>query len=398
MNVLPKRAVWVVIAILIAAALYLAMKPKPVLVDTAQILSGPLVVTVDEEGVTRVRDVYTVSSPISGKLDRISLEEGDAVTSDDTVVALIHPLESPFLDERTRNELAASVDAARSAVALAQVELQRSKTAFQLADSEYNRASRLAKTNVISERSLERAYSELQLQNAQVASAEATIRLRKAELASAEARLMQPDSETGIRNNDSCCVSLRSPVDGVVLQVFVRSEQPVSSGARILEIGDTSELEIVVDVLSSDAVDIKPGAHVAISDWGGNNELEAVVRRVDPAAFTRVSALGIEEQRVNIILDIEDPPVTLGHGYRVYTRLTVWESENSLRIPIGALFRDSGNWAVFKVDDGVLNRLEVDIGKMNDTHAEVLGGLNDGDSVVVFPNDLLKDGSLVEAR
>ena len=389
---------WGFAAVAILAAAYLAVKPAPVLVDTAEVEAKPMVVTISEEGETRVSDIYTVASPIAGKLDRISLREGDQVSGGKTLVALIQPLESPFLDQRTRNELTAAVEAARSAVALAQVELQRAKTAFNLAESEYSRAYRLAGSSAISESSLEQAYSELQLQKAQVSSAEATIRLRKAELTTAEARLIQPETVSGMGADMDCCVSVLAPVDGVVLDVFVRSEQPVTAGARLLDIGDTGKLEVVVELLSRDAVAVRPGTRVIIDGWGGEQTLSATVRRVDPAAFTRVSALGIEEQRVNVIMDLDTSPPELGHAYRVYTRLVIWESEEALQVPLGALFRHQGQWAAFIAVGGKAKLVTVKTGRMNDSQAEVLEGLAAGDRVIVYPSDLLEDGSLIEAR
>jgi HlyD family secretion protein len=386
------------LALAILAGFYLAMREKPILVDTAMVKRGEMQVTIKEEGITQVKDVYTVSAPIAGHLDRTTLEEGASVAAHQTVVARIHPPEPPFLDERTLAEYTAAAEAARSAVALAEVEHARAEKSLDLARSEYNRASQLAKTNVVSERALEQAYNDLQLQEAQVASTEAVISLRKAELASALARLRQPRDINAAASGVDCCIELTSPVDGVILKVLARSEQAVAQGAPIIEIGDPTKLEIVVDLQSSDAPRVQPGSRAIISDWGGDTDLSATVRRIDPAAFTQVSSLGIEEQRVNVILDLDTVRPELGHGYRVLASLVVWSADDVLQIPIGALFRSGGEWAAFAVSDGRAELRRIEIGRINDEFAQITGGLDEGDTVILYPNDVLQDGSLVEPR
>jgi HlyD family secretion protein len=386
------------LALAILAGFYLAMREKPILVDTAMVKRGEMQVTIKEEGITQVKDVYTVSAPIAGHLDRTTLEEGASVAAHQTVVARIHPPEPPFLDERTLAEYTAAAEAARSAVALAEVEHARAEKSLDLARSEYNRASQLAKTNVVSERALEQAYNDLQLQEAQVASTEAVISLRKAELASALARLRQPRDINAAASGVDCCIELTSPVDGVILKVLARSEQAVAQGAPIIEIGDPTKLEIVVDLQSSDAPRVQPGSRAIISDWGGDTDLSATVRRIDPAAFTQVYSLGIEEQRVHVILDLDTVRPELGHGYRVLASLVVWSADDVLQIPIGALFRSGGEWAAFAVSDGRAELRRIEIGRINDEFAQITGGLDEGDTVILYPNDVLQDGSLVEPR
>lgn len=392
-----KRLGLLVVVVAVAAAFYMALRDKPVLVDSANVSEGPMRVTIDQEGVTRVRDVYTVSSPIAGQLDRTTLEEGDAVKANDTVIASIHPLVPPFHNQRTQAELVAAVEAARSAVSLAQVELQRSQTALNLARSDLDRATRLSQTNIISQREFEKAQNDVALLQAQVNSAAANIRLRKAQLASAEIRITQPE-DTERTDDSDCCMQLRVPVDGVVLKVLTKSEQALLQGTGIAEIGDPSEIEIVVDLLSADAVRIRPGAEALITNWGGDVDLKAVVRRIDPAAFTKISALGIEEQRVNAVLDLKEPEPKLGHAFRVFARLVVWESENVLTVPIGALFRSGSDWSVFRIEGERAALIKLKIGHMNSHSAEILEGLDIGDRVVLYPNDLLEDGGLVAER
>lgn len=374
-----------------------ALREKPVLVDLAHVVSAPMKVTIDEEGVTRVKDVYTVSAPITGHMARTKLEEGDLVT-DGQMIASIHPLEPPFLDDRTRAELQAVIEAARAGVLMAEVDRQRAQTALDLAQSEYQRAQQLGTTNIVPESQVERAFGEFQLQSAQLASAKASIDLRKAELASAEAKLTQPGVSGSAHTEETCCVAVSSPIDGVVLKVAAQSEQAVITGAQIAEIGDLGEIEIKVDLLSSDAVRIERGASVEISDWGGDALLNATVRRVEPAGFTKVSALGIEEQRVNAILDLDNPPQGLGHGYRVLARLTAWQSESTLQVPISALFRSAGSWAVFVAEEDRARLKLIEIGEMNVAMAQVLDGLQQDDIVILFPSDQLEDGRKIQNR
>lgn len=367
-----------------------ALREQPALVDVAVVAEGPMQVTIREEGRTRVRDVYTVSAPIAGHLSRTVLEEGDPVVANETVVAAIHPLDPPLIDRRTEAELLAARDAARSGVGIAESELQRVATGLQLAEDELTRALKLFGPGVISESALQKAQNEVDLNRAAVEAARATVAFRRAELASAEARLLMPSPRGG--DEDSCCVSLLAPIDGSVLAVHAQSEQAVTLGTPIADIGDTTKLEIVVDLLSSDAVRIGAGTVATITGWGGDEALPAVVRRVAPAAFTKVSALGIEEQRVNAVLDLGESDPRLGHAYRVFAQMRVWSCDLCLTVPIPALFRGGSDWNAFVLADGRLRRTKVDIGRLNDETAQVLGGLLPGDVVVLHPGDTLADG------
>lgn len=393
-----------VVALLIGAGLYVALRENPVPVDTHNMERGPMRVTVDEEGVTEVRDVYTLSSPIAGHLDRTALKAGDAVQASKTVVASIHPLDPAFLDQRTIRALQAARAAANSAVVLAESQLERAKAGLSLARAEYGRATKLAVDGTISQSELERSESEFRLQQAQVHSAEANVQLAGAELESAEARLEQPQSGQVTQNqeldsvSERCCIDIVSPIDGVVLAMKTRSEQVVGAGAVIAELGDPSALQVRIDLLSSDAVRVKPGAMVEIRDWGGDEELIGHIERIEPGAFTRVSALGIEEQRVNVIITLDVVPAALGHGYRVFGRLSVWSSEDVLQVPISALFRHEGLWAVFTADGDVARLKTLEIEHMNSTHAEVIDGIEANERVILYPSDLVVDGALVSER
>lgn len=385
-------------AVVVGAGAYMALREQPVLVDTAPVADRPMTVTIDQEGITRVRNVYTVSAPIAGHVNRTSLEEGDPVEANKTVVASIRPPDPPLIDKRTEAELLAAIEAARSAVAQAELEHQRALAALELARADLDRATRLFGSNIVSERELQQATTEVALQEAQVKTTEARIRQRQAELNSARARLTGPGDEFLDIAGRDCCIEVTAPIDGIVLSVEVRSEQAVTAGTPLAKVGDPRDLEIAVDLLSADAVRIRPGLKAEIVDWGGGRTIEAVVRRVDPSAFTKVSALGIEEQRVNAVLDLAEPEPELGHGYRVFARLATWQTDNAVQVPIAALFRDEGDWAVFRLDGDRVALTPVKIGHLNADAAEVTSGLLVGDRVVLHPSDALGDGSLVEPR
>lgn len=392
-----KRGALLALVAAVAGGFAWALREQPALVDVAEVKEASMRVSVREEGVSRVRDVYAISAPIAGHLTRPVLEVGDRVEAGKTVVASIRPLDPPLLDRRTEAELFAARDAARSAVGIAEIELGQAEKALQLAEDERQRALKLHGPGIISESALERISNDVEIRRAAVAAARATVVFRQAELASTEARLLQPQAPKAA-NGEDCCVNIPAPVDGTVLEVAATSEQPVTAGAKIAEIGDTAALEVVVDLLSADAVRISPGTKALIDGWGGDRALPATVRRIDPAAFTRVSALGIEEQRVKVTLDLEAGDARLGHDYRVFVELALWECEQCLQLPIGALFRSGDRWSVFLVEGDRLRRSEVEIGHMNDETAEVLGGLAAGARIVVHPGDTLEDGSLIAVR
>lgn len=392
----PKRFAISAFLGLLAGVAWWALREQPALVDIATIEQGPMRVTIREEGVTRVADIYTVSAPIAGHLSRTVIEEGDLVQAGKTVLAAIHPLDPPLLDRRTEAELLAARDGARSGVGIARSELRRAETALALAEDQLKRAQKLFGPGVIAESTLQKATNDVALQKAAVETARETVGFRQAEFASAEARLAQPSSTTS--DDATCCVTLLAPISGTVLAVRARSEQAVGAGTVIAEIGDTSHLEIVVDLLSADAVRIGPGTRADIVDWGGEGALSATVRKIDPSAFTKVSALGIEEQRVNAILALEDREPRLGHGFHVVAELDIWRCDSCLQLPIGALFRSGDQWHVFRLSDGRVHERAVDIGRMNDATAQVLNGLSEGDVVVVHPSDALAEGSLAQPR
>ena len=393
-----RRIVTVLVGLGLVGLIIWALWPQPVPVDMAAIKKGPLEVTVEDEGVTRIREVYTVSSPIGGKMLRSPREVGDKVVANKTLVAEIEPAAPTFLDVRSQRVNEAAVEAAQAAVELANSQIKQAQSQLEFARSDLHRAEELAASKTISARALDKARLDVDSAEAGVASAKATLEVRRRELESARARLMQPSEiNAGARQ----VVEVRSPIDGVVLKIVAESEQVVLPGAPLVEIGDPQDLEIAVDFLSRDAVRIKPGQPARIESWGGDKVLAARVKRIEPTGFTKVSALGIEEQRVKVILDFTGPESEwrqLGHGYRVVARVVVWHSDDVLQVPLGALFREGENWAVFVVADGRARRRLVKIGERNLHAAHVLDGLKLREQVVLHPSDRVHDGARVEPR
>ncbi|MCK5623632.1 MAG: HlyD family efflux transporter periplasmic adaptor subunit [Alphaproteobacteria bacterium] len=396
-----RRIVWYALlgAILVAALVY-AFRPQPVPVDLAAIERGELTVTIDGDGQTRVREVYVVSAPVPGRVLRIERHVGDAVVANETLLATIQPGDPTFLDRRAQAQAEAAIKAAEAAFALAEAEQARALAELDFARAELNRAEQLAKRGNVSQRDLDRAKLELRTRNAALSTAKASIEMRRFELETARAALIQPGEEGGEGDRQACCVEVYSPVDGRILRVIHESEGVVAAGAWLVELGDPHDLEIVVDLLSGDAVRIREGAEVTIEDWGGVS-LAGRVRRVEPYAFTKVSALGIEEQRVNVIVDFTDPQEKwqgLGHGYRVDAHILDWRGEDVLKLPLGALFRDGDSWAVFVAEDGVAKLRHIEIDHGNGREAEVLDGLAEGATVILHPGDRISDGVRVLSR
>jgi len=381
---------------------YEMSKPENVPVDIVVLERGSLEVTVNADGMTRIKDVFDVSAPVSGRVLRSPVAIGDRVVADETVVARIEPGEPAFLDSRARAQAQASVAQAEAALALAEANVRAAEADLNSAQKSFDRVLTLHDRNAASDAQLEQAEVGLDVAAAQYDSALATRKMRVSEVAAAKAVLIVPDGRDDLpEDGTECCIQLTAPVSGQVLSVENESARPVMAGAPLLAIGPRNDLEITVDLLSTDAVRISPGARAYVERWGGDRALEAEVREIEPAAFTKISALGIEEQRVKVLLDFVTPEgerPALGHNYRVYLRVVEWSGDDVLRVPISALFRENGDWAVFVVNDGVAALAEVEIGRRNTEHAEVIGGLSVGDAVITHPSDRVAEGVLVIDR
>ncbi len=373
--------------------------PQPVAVDMAVLTRGPMLVTLNEEGETRVRDIYVVSAPVNGRLLRIDLDAGDPVQVGQDVVSRILPIDPDFLDARSLAQAEATVGSAQAALTLARAELERAQAEVEFSKNELRRAEELFAGNNVSEARLDRARLELRTARAALETARASVAMRDAELANAQARLVEPGDEGGL--SPAGVLSVRAPISGRVLRLLAESEAVVAAGTPLVELGDTEDLEIVTDMLSTDAVQIAPGDPVIIEDWGGPGTLSGRVQRVEPFGFTKISALGIEEQRVNVIIDLLDPPAvrpSLGHGFRVQVRVVVWQGRDVVTIPTNALFRHRGEWAAFAVDDGRARLRILALGRQNDAQAQVLDGLVAGDRVILYPGEAVRDGVRVTER
>jgi len=381
---------------------YEMSKPEQVPVDIQTLATGPLEVTVNADGMTRIKDVYDVSAPVTGRVLRSPVAIGDQVVAHETVVARIEPGEPAFLDVRARAQAEATVAQARAALALAGATVRAAEADLNNAQRQFDRVLALHDRAAASDAQLEGAEVGLDVAAAQYDSAVATGKMRESQLTAAKAVLIEPDGQDAPAEADAdCCISLTAPVSGQVLSVQNESARPVMAGAPLLTIGPKNDLEITVDLLSTDAVRIAPGAHAYVERWGGEAALDAKVREIEPAAFTKISALGIEEQRVKVLLNFVTPNSerpALGHNYRVYVRVVEWSGEDVLRVPISALFREDGDWAVFLVRGGKAVLAEVEIGRRNTESAEVLEGLAVGDAVITHPSDRVAEGVLVIDR
>ena len=390
---------WVVVGVAVAAALAWAFAPRALGVDVATLERGTLEVTVEDEGITRIRDVYVVSAPTTGRMLRSDLTVGDPVAAGETVVARFEPSDPTLLDARSRRVGEATVEAAAAAVGLAEAQLVQARSQRDFARADLVRATELAARRTIAERTLDKARLDVATAEATVKGAEATLEVRRRELEQARAQLFEAGS--GAVRRPDCCISIAAPVDGRVLRLVVESEQVVQAGSPLVEIGDPHDLEIAVDLLSRDAVRVAPGAEARIESWGGAETLVARVRRVEPTGFTKVSALGIEEQRVKVILDPEGPPDAwrrLGHGYRVVVRITVKRDEDVTLVPIAALFRSGETWAVFRVDGDRARLAPIEIGDRTQRFAAATRGLEPGTRVILHPSSDLADGARIAPR
>lgn len=387
-----RRILTIAVAIAVVAALAWALWPKPVAVEVATIGRQAITVHVSEEGKSRIREVYQVSAPIAGEVLRLNLHAGDEVIAQQTVVASIKPPPPALLDARARRIAESAVEAAKAAVDLAEAQLAQAEAQLVFAVDEYNRAKLLDRKGTISKRAYEQAILAAAVAKTDVARARANLLVQQRNLESAEAALIEGGGSGG-----TCCVDVRAPVTGRVLKVLAESARVVQAGTPLIELGDPSDLEIVVDLLSRDAVGLAAGADATIEGWGGP-PLKAKLLRIDPAAITKVSALGIEEQRVTAVLALVDPPAArtgLGHDFRVEVRIETMTVENAVAVPMAALFRRGQDWAVFKSQDGVARFAIVELGARNGEVAEVSAGLVEGDVVILHPSDQVAEGVTV---
>lgn len=384
---------------LLAGLLWLTFRTEPVLVDLQEVVLGPMQVTVDVEGKTRIRDIYEISAPIAGLTRRSPVAVGDTVIAGETVVAFVDPVAPSLLDTRSRLQADAAVSEAEAGLLVAQTDLARAQEQLRSAQSQFDRTQTLVSQGVVSVTQLEDANEQLTIANAAQAATLARISMAQSSLERAQAELIEPGNERD--RNGACCVPLHAPANGRVLAIDQISARPVTAGTRLVTIGDPSNLEIVADVLSVDAVRLDVGALAIVDRWGGSAPLEAQLIRIEPAARTEVSALGIEEQRVDVIFELISPledRTAMGDGFSVFLRVVEWQGYDVLQLPLSATFRLGDAWGVFAVEDGVASQVQVTLGHRNARDVEVLSGLAAGSWVVTHPSDDLVDGSAVLQR
>ncbi len=397
-----KTALWVAAGAVAAIGLLAwAFAPRPVDVEVAKVTAGAFEVTIDEDAKTRLTERYVVSAPLAGRLARITLREGDAVAAD-AVVATLTPVMSPMLDERTTRELGARVEAAQANLQRAATRIERAKVALDQARLELKRSEQLAQQGFVAPTKLDNDRLTVSGATREVESAVAEQHVAGHELQVARAALSAVRQAPGAASATGRAFGVRSPVAGRVLRIVQASEATVALGAPLIEVGDTARLEVVAELLTTDALRAVPGSPVRIERWGGPGTLQGRVRRIEPAAFTKVSALGVEEQRVNVLIDLTSPREqwqALGDGFRVSVRIVTLALPQAVRVPISAVFpKPDGGLAVFVLDGGRARLTAVDIGARNGTQAWVKSGLADGATVIVYPSAAVSDGARVRAR
>lgn len=392
------RRPFVLGGVLLAAFVAIGLWPKAVPVEVATVERGTLIVTVDEEGMTRVKNRYVISAPVAGQLRRIDWKAGAVVEAGKTVLAVLEPSSADFLDARSQAQAEARVRSAAASREAAVAQRDRAQTARKMSADDYARAQKLFERKALSAQEFDQAQMRATTAEQEARAADFAVQVAEFELEQAKAVLTRGDGAATA--SVIAPMEVVSPVSGRILKVYQESARVVPSGVPLLEIGDPADLEVRIEVLSRDGVAVRPGARVSLEQWGGAEPLAACVRLVEPSAFTKISALGVEEQRVYVVADFIDPyerRATLGDSYRVEARIVVAERQDVLRVPAGALFQRNGRWQAFLVQGGRAHLKTVAIGQTNGVVTEILNGANLGDQVVVYPGDKVAEGVRIEA-
>ena len=398
-----KLIIKISIGAIVFGMLVYAFMPEVVKVDMVTVKKGNLLVTLDGEGKTRIHDIYRVSTPVDGRITRIESEAGDRVKAGETVIANMYPANPQFLDKRSEIQAQADVEGARAALSLANARVKQVQAQLEFDLSELKRTEELYKKNSVSQAGLERAQLSLKTLKAELETAKSNQQVMLARLEAAKVRLLQPESKELVneQRNANCNICIRSPVDGRVLRILHKSESIVPVGTPLVEIGDPTDLEVIIEMLSTNAVKVKVGDDALIKRWGGNQDVKARVKLIEPSGFTKISALGVEEQRVNVVLSFTDPIEkwsSLGDAFRVEAAIIIDRADGSIKIPLSALFRQEEKWSVFKVVDGTATIQKVTVGRKNDRFAEIIGGLEVGEQIIVHPSNSVSDGVGVVKR
>ena len=378
---------------LVAGLSYFSFRTDPVAVDLATVTQGPLEVTINADGQTQVRELFEVASPISGTALRSPVAEGDKVRAGETIVAIVRPASAGLLDARAQLQAKATLQEALAAQHVALADLKQAQETQRFAQSQFERTQALVTRGVASVSRLEDDTQSLAVANATIEAAQARIEMANGTIERARASLLSPNDVGS--TPASCCIQLASPIDGIVLSVAAVSERPVTIGAQLVSIGDPEQLQLVADILSNDAVRLEPGTRAYVERWGSDAILEAKLERIDPKARTKISALGIEEQRVDAYFGLDSASgarPNLGDGFSVFLRIVEWRAEEALQIPLSATFRNGSGWAVFVALEGIAEKRSVTLGRRNDRMVEVLQGLELSEQVVTHPSDAIAAG------
>jgi HlyD family secretion protein len=395
-----KRLIKIMLVFIAIALLVFAFIPEKIQVDLISVQKGDLTVSVEGEGKTRIHDIYTIYTPIDGRITRLESNAGDRVTAGMTIIANMYPSNPTFLDKRSEIQAKADISGAEAALELASSRVRQAQAQLKFDQSEYKRAQALFNNNMISTAELERAEIKLTMQQAEQDTSLANRALMKSRLKAAQAELLQPESTSEIEG-ETCQICIYSPVNGYVLRLLHKSESIIPAGTALVEIGDPKDLEVNIEMLSTNAVKVKIGDKAFIKRWGGSDDLAAIVKVIEPSGFTKISALGVEEQRVNVILSLTDPYdkwQSLGDAFRVEAEIVIDHLKGINKVPLSALFRQNGLWSVLKVIDGEVILQAVEVGKRNNFFAEITQGLAVGEQVVIHPNNSIEVGMNVIQR
>lgn len=395
-----KRLVKISLVFIAIALLVFAFIPEKIQVDLISVEKGNLTVSVEGEGKTRIHDIYTIYTPIEGRVTRIESNAGDSVIAGKTIIANMYPANPAFLDKRSEIQAKADINGAEAALELASSRVRQAQAQLKFDQSEYKRAQELFKNNMISIAELERVEIQLTMQKAEKDTSLANRTLMESRLKVAQAELLQPDITSDIES-ETCQICIYSPVDGHVLRILHKSESIIPAGTALVEIGDPKDLEVNIEMLSTNAVKVKVGDKAFIKRWGGIENLTARVKVIEPSGFTKISALGVEEQRVNVILSLTEPYEkwqSLGDAFRVEAEIIIEDIKNINKVPLSALFRQNSKWSVLKVIDGEVFLQAVMVGKRNNLFAEITQGLTIGEQVIIHPNNNIEVGMSVIQR
>lgn len=395
-----KRLIKVVLANVFIGLLIFAFIPEKLQVDITSVEKGDLTIFVEGEGKTRIHDIYTIYTPIDGRVTRIESNSGDVVAAGKTIIANMYPANPAFLDKRSEIQAKADINGAEAALSLSSSRVRQAQAQLIFDRSEYKRTQELFIKNIVSTAELERSENRLTMQKAEKETAIANRALMESRLNAAQAKLLQPESIDEMKS-EMCQICIYSPVDGHVLRILHKSESIIPVGTALVEIGDPKDLEVIIEMLSTNAVKINVGDKAFITRWGGTEDLAARVKVIEPSGFTKISALGVEEQRVNVILALTDPYdkwQSLGDAFRVEAEIVIDNIKNVNKVPLSALFRQNGNWSVFKVIDGTTVLQAVTVGKRDNFFTEIIDGLNVGEQIITHPNNSIEVGISVIQR